>query len=72
MSRQSSYIHHQPPDNSKASYDDLIDQYASPYAVTSKHKSFTFDPSSVRNAFVPPHPQTQSLTTQTETVFFDR
>ncbi|THH08687.1 hypothetical protein EW146_g8910 [Bondarzewia mesenterica] len=45
MSRQSSY-HNHPPEDAKASYDDLIDQYAAPYALTSKHKSYTIDPAS--------------------------
>ncbi|KAA1468574.1 hypothetical protein DENSPDRAFT_878231 [Dentipellis sp. KUC8613] len=34
------------PDSYKASYDDLIDQYATPYAADSKHKSYALDPSS--------------------------
>ncbi|TFY72648.1 hypothetical protein EVG20_g358 [Dentipellis fragilis] len=34
------------PESYKASYDDLIDQYATPYAADSKPKSYALDPSS--------------------------
>lgn len=42
--------HHEDDEDTKAPYDDLIDQYALPYRQNSQHKAYTVDPSAFNAA----------------------